>query len=114
MEVKIKRPVDLAARIPEWVAPRDTWVQINGADRTPSWAGRYGHGDLSHIRGDGGGGHQKRKYTLVRRGNEIVDIYPKRQHSPYYRREQYRTGQPHWLKVTRYVSDRPISWEIDI
>ena len=53
---------------------------------------------------------EKRKYTLVRRGNEIVDIYPRGQHYPYYLREHYRTGQPRWHKVNRYVSDRPISW----
>ena len=121
VEIRVKQPGDLAVRIPEWAAPPDVRVQVNGVERRVGWDGRYAHvgevkprdtATLSFPMAEGRVevAIEKRKYRLARRGNEVVDVYPRGRHYPYYRREQYRRGQPRWRKVTRYVSDRPIEW----
>ena len=53
---------------------------------------------------------QKRKYTLVPRGNEVVDIYPRGRYYPFYQRNHYRSAEPRWRKVGRFVSARQIDW----
>ena len=94
-------------------------VQVNGADRRVGWSGRYaqvgevGPGDVAtltfpiaertdvvHI--------QKRKYTLVRRGNDVVGIFPRGKYYPFYQGDRYRSGEPRWRKVTRFISHEQI------
>ena len=121
VDVKVKQPADLAVRIPEWVAPREARVQVNGSERSLGWAGRYAQvggvqpedrvtltfpiaerTDEVFI--------QKRKYTLVRRGNDVVAIYPRGRYYPFYQRDHYRSGEPRWRKVMRFLTDRRVDW----
>ena len=53
---------------------------------------------------------EKRKYTLVRRGNDVVEIYPRGRYYPFYQRQHYRSGEPRWRKVQRFVSEDQIDW----
>ncbi len=41
VDVKVKKPLDLSLRIPEWVKPSDARCQVNGQERLLSWEGRY-------------------------------------------------------------------------
>ena len=121
VEIKIKQSVDLAVRIPEWVTPPEVRVQVNRADRNAGSDGRYvqvggvrpgdtvtvtfpiaERTDVVYI--------EKRKYTLVRRGNDVVSIFPRGRYYPFYQREHYRSGEPRWRKLTRFVTDQQIDW----
>ena len=53
---------------------------------------------------------EKRKYTIVRRGNDVVEIYPRGRYYPFYQRQHYRSGEPRWRKVQRFVSEDQIDW----
>ena len=121
VEIKIKQPVDLDVRVPEWVSPKDVRVQVDETERNVDWDGRYVHvgevrpgdtaivtfpiaerRDVVYI--------EKRKYTLVRRGNDVVEIYPRGRYYPFYQRQHYRSGEPRWRKVQRFVSQDQIDW----
>ena len=41
VDVKIKQPVDLSVRIPEWATPEGTRCEVDGDARSLSWDGRY-------------------------------------------------------------------------
>ena len=121
VDIKVKQPVELAVRIAEWVRPAEARAEVNGEARAVSWDGRYARlgavrpGETATItfplpeRTDLVG-IQKRKYTLVRRGNDVVDIFPRGRYYPFYRREHYRSGQTRWRKLTRFVSNEQIAW----
>jgi len=119
VEVKIKEPVDLSVRIPEWVKPRETRCQVNGQDRSLGWDGRYAkigsakpgdvakltfpiseHTDKIWI--------EKREYTVVRKGNDVVSIDPPGVYHPLYQRQHYRKDEPRVRKVTRFISDETL------
>ena len=121
VDIKVKQPVELAVRIPEWVRPAEARAEVNGEARAVSWDGRYAR--LGAVRpGETATvtfplpertdlvGIQKRTYTLVRRGNDVVDIFPRGRYYPFYRREHYRSGQTRWRKLTRFVSNEQIAW----
>ena len=49
------------------------------------------------------------QYSLVRRGNDVVSIFPRGRYYPFYQqRGHYRTGEPRWRKVERFVSDESV------
>jgi len=119
VEVKTKQPVDLSMRIPEWVTPSQTRCQVNGGDRSLGWDGRYAkigqvkpddivtltfpiakRTDRVHI--------QKRPYTLVRKGNEVIHIDPPGRHCPLYQRRHYGDDTARWRKVERFVTGETI------
>ena len=121
VDLKIKQPVDLAVRIPEWVAPADTRCRVNGEDRRVSWNGRYaGVGkvipgdvatltfpigertDVIHV--------EKQRFTLVRKGNDVVSIDPPGRYHPLYQRQHYRDGVTRWRNMERFVSNESIRW----
>jgi hypothetical protein len=126
VDIKIKKPVDLSVRIAEWVKSKDVNVQVNGTDRKVSFDGRYAlvgkvkPSDIVKVtfpieeRTDVvdiwmGMNDTKVRYSLVRRGNDIVEIFPRGRYYPFYsQRGHYRTGQPRWRKVERFVSDEQI------
>ena len=103
MDVKVKQPVELSVRIPEWVAPGDTRCRVNDGERSVSWDGRYAQvglvqpsdvvtltfpiaerTDVVHI--------EKQRFTLVRKGNDVVSIDPPGRYYPLYQRQHYRDG----------------------
>ncbi len=121
VDVKVKQPVDLSIRIPEWVKPADTVCRVAEVERPLGWAGRYAeigevkpgdvvtltfpiteHSETIWI--------EKRKYTLVRKGSDIVAIDPPGQICPLYQREHYRASATRWRKVERFVSKETIHY----
>ena len=121
VEVRVKQPVDLSVRIPEWITPGETRCRVNGQERSPIWDGRYAQlgavkpgdvvtvtfpiferTDVVHI--------EKQRFTLVRKGNEVVSIDPPGRYCPLYQRHHYREGTPRWRKINRFVSDNLIDW----
>ena len=121
VDVKVKRPIDLSIRIPEWVRPEETRCQVNDTERRLGWDGRYAQvgsakpgdtvtltfpiverTDVVQV--------EKQPFTLVRKGNEVVSIDPPGRTHPLYQRERYREDTPRWRKVTRFVSSERIDW----
>ena len=121
VDVQVKQPLDLSVRIPEWVTRGQTRCQVNGTGRDVDWDGRYAHvgsvepGDVAtltfpifertdvvHI--------EKQRFTLVRKGNDVVFIEPPGRHCPLYQRQHYRDDVPRWREVTRFVSHENIDW----
>lgn len=121
LDIKIKVPCQLSVRIPEWVSPSEVRCQVQGKERSLSFDGRYAQvGEVKpqntvtltfpieertcvlHI--------EKQRFTLVRKGNEVVSIHPPGRLHPLYQREHYRDSTPRWKKITRFVSDEQIDW----
>ena len=119
--MKVKQPVDLAVRIPEWVAPGETRCRVNGRDRDLGWDGRYAQvgsvlpQDLvalsfpifertNKIR------VEKQRFTIVRKGNDVVSIDPPGRYNPLYQRQHYRDDEPRWRRFNRFVSNERIDW----
>ena len=119
VDVRVKQPVELWLRIPEWVQPAEAQVQVNGAARPINWQGRYaGVGavkphdvatltfpiservDTVYI--------EKERYTLIRKGNDVVAIDPPGQYCPLYQRAHYRVNSTRWRKIERFVSNEQI------
>ena len=121
VDVKIKEPVDLSIRIPEWVKPGEVRVQVDGADREVGWDGRYAEvgevkpGEVATMtfpiaeRADAVW-IEKEKYTLVRKGNDVVAIDPPGRYCPLYQRDHYRVNTTRWRKIERFVSKEAIYW----
>jgi len=53
---------------------------------------------------------ERRRYDLVRKGNEVVVISPPGVHSPLYLRDHYRETGTRWKKTERFVPDTTIPW----
>ncbi|MFA6107144.1 MAG: hypothetical protein WDA75_00115 [Candidatus Latescibacterota bacterium] len=53
---------------------------------------------------------EKAKYTLVRRGNEVVHIEPPGSSAPLYQRDHYRDGVTLWRRVERFVPEEQVHW----
>jgi len=121
VDVRVKEPLTLSVRIPEWVAPAEARCRVNGAERELGWDGRYAlvgrvaPGDIASLtfpiseRIDVVD-VQKARYTLVRRGNEIVQIDPPGRYAPLYQRQHYRSDAVRWRRIERFVSDETIRW----
>ncbi|MBI2194769.1 MAG: glycoside hydrolase family 127 protein [Planctomycetes bacterium] len=119
VDIRVKHASDLSIRIPEWVSPAETRCKVNGGDRSLSWQGRYAEvgavqsGDLATLTFPiservSRVSIEKRRYTLVRKGNDVVSIQPGGRHCPLYQRQHYRANEPQYSKVTRFVSDHLI------
>ncbi|MDP6438481.1 MAG: glycoside hydrolase family 127 protein, partial [Candidatus Brocadiia bacterium] len=114
VDVRVKQPVGLEIRIPEWVAPRETRCQVNGEERSLAWDGRYAR--VGRVKPDETAtlsfpisertdvvNIEKRAYTLVRKGNEVVSIDPPGRYYPFYQREHYRSNTTRWRTIERFV-----------
>lgn len=53
---------------------------------------------------------EKDRYTLIRRGNEVVLIQPQGTNCPLYQRDHYRDGTTLWRQVERFVPEQQIKW----
>jgi hypothetical protein len=121
VDVKIKEPLELQVRLPEWVSPCQVKCQVNGDDRTLTFAGRFaGVGpvepgdtvmlvfpiferqDVLQIKG--------REFTIIRKGNDVVHIDPPGEHEPYYQRDQYRGAKALFKVSERFVADEVVHW----
>ena len=121
VDVKIKEPVDLSIRIPEWTKPADIRVRVNGSDRALGWDGRYvlvgdvAPGDVATMifpisERTETAWIEKQRYTLVRKGNDVVAIDPPGGYCPLYQREHYRQNATRWKSTERFVSSEDIYW----
>ena len=121
VQVRVKEPLNLEVRLPEWVPPDDARCVVNRAPRALTFDGRYARvGQLK-------AGDQveltfpiaertdtviieKHKYSLIRRGNDVVYIDPPGRNRPLYQRGHYRGGTTLWKQVTRFVPDEEMRW----
>ena len=115
VDVKIKVPARLSIRIPEWATPDGVRVQVNGDDRRVDRGARYvvvgevKPGDVATMtfpiaERTNTVWIEKEKYTIVRKGNDVVAIDPPGQHCPLYQREHYRMNSTRWRKLERFAS----------
>jgi hypothetical protein len=92
---------------------------VNGQDRTPSWQGRYAKvGDVKPgervsltfpiFERTDKVWIEKREYTVIRKGNDVVSIDPPGVYHPLYQRQHYRQNEPRMRKVTRFVSEQTL------
>ena len=121
VDVKIKQAVNLRVRLPDWASPQETRCRLNDADRRVEWDGRYckvgavapgdtvtltfpigERTDVVHI--------EKDRFTLLRRGNDVVSIDPPGRIHPLYQRQHYRDGVTRWRTTSRFVSNEIIPW----
>jgi hypothetical protein len=94
---------------------------VNGEERRVSWDGRYARlgsvapGDVAtltfpirertdviHV--------EKQRFSLVRRGNDVVSIDPPGRYHPLSQRQHYRDGVPRWRSMGRFVSRESVRW----
>ena len=121
VDVRIKEPVALSIRIPEWVKRDEVRLKLNGNDRPVDRDGRYVDvgkvkpGDVATMtfpiteRSDTVW-IEKEDYMLVRKGNEVVAIDPPGRYCPLYQRDHYRQDSTRWRKIERFVSSERIYW----
>jgi DUF1680 family protein len=125
VDVKVKLPVDLSIRIPEWVKPGEATLRVApagapvdaGAARQPGWDGRYARfgavrpGETAALsfpiaeRIERNVPIADRHYTLAIRGNTVVAIDPPGTLCPLYQRGHYREARTRWRRTRRFVSD---------
>jgi len=121
VDVKVKKVYELLVRIPEWVKPDECACTVNDAERKLNWDGRYAK--IGGVKPDDVAtltfpifertdevSIEERKYTLVRKGNDVVDIDPPGKYYPLYQRAHYRENQVLWKKTARFVSQKLIDW----
>ena len=130
VDVRVKEPMDLSIRIPEWVKVSDARVQIKSfkggfgettEDRSVTWDGRYAKvgrvkpRDVVMLtfpiaeRTDSSSVLPER-CKLIRKGNEVVAVAPPGQDCPLYQRDHYRVDDTRWRKVQRFVSREHLAW----
>ena len=121
VDVRVKQPVTLRVRLPEWARPGDLVTQVDGTVRETAQQGRYAvvgevapgqtvgvsfplpnRTDHVHI--------EKRPYTLKRRGNDVIAIDPPGRHLPLYQRQHYASGSPRFRRVERFIPERVVHW----
>ena len=121
VDIKIKQAVSLEVRIPVWASQKETRCRVNGADRRVSWERRYcqvgsvspgdavmltfpigERTDIVHI--------EKERFTLVRKGNDVVSIDPSGRFHPLYQRQHYRDNATRWRSMERFASAETIQW----
>jgi len=128
VDIRMKTTADLSIRIPEWISESAKNDQVrctvNNVDHPFTWEGmngryaRVGNVASSDVitltfpifertevvenYGD--------KYTIIRRGNEVVDIDPKGTYWPYYQRPGYRNDKPLFKTTERFVVDGLIQY----
>jgi hypothetical protein len=121
VDVKVKQPVELFVRIPEWVMPEKVRCLVAGEGRPLRFRGRYAQvgavkagetatlifpiaerTDVVSI--------EKHRYTLIRKGNDVVHVDPPGATYPLYQRAHYRENQARWKKVTRFVANQQLVW----
>jgi hypothetical protein len=121
VDVKVKEACDVSIRIPEWVRPDQCRCTVNGREQPLSWDGRFA------LVGKVNSGRtmtltfpiaetshelwiEKQKYTITRKGNDVVYIDPPGQNWPLYQRAHYRVRETRWRKTTRFVSADVLAW----
>jgi hypothetical protein len=121
VQMKVKQPLDLKIRIPEWVHPAEAQCEVGGKVRSLTYDGRYAEiGEVAKgqtvvlafpiFERTERRRIEKFDYTFVLRGNEVVQVDPQGKYCPMYQRGHYRTDQPLYQKVTRFISPDELQW----
>jgi hypothetical protein len=107
--------------MPEWVKPEEVTVRVGEETRRTGWDGRYA--EVGQVRS----GDvvtltfpiqecrevvciEKRRFTVIRKGNDVVYIDPPGRYCPLYQRAHYRVEGTRWRKIEQFVSDEQIHW----
>lgn len=119
VDVKIKRPLNLSVRIPEWVQTCEVRASVNGKNFPVTFKSRYAQ--IGQVTSNQTVtltfpiserkeqvSVQGQKYTLTIRGNTVVDIDPPGQFCPVYQRAHYREGITRWRKTNRFIADNTL------
>jgi len=117
VDVKVKQPVELSIRIPEWVKPEEASATVDGENRDITFVGRYAQlgsvnaGQKAILTFPISERDEKtviegREYMLRIKGNTVIGISPGGKHSPLYQRAYYRENSTRWHKVNRFLIDR--------
>jgi hypothetical protein len=121
VDLRVKQPVDLAVRLPEWVALDAVTVTVDGRYRPVGWQGRHAQigpvapgatvtvafpiaERLETIQ------VEKRRFSVILKGNEVVAIDPPGRYCPLYQRDHYRESGTRWRVIERFVTDEAIRW----
>lgn len=118
VDVRVKSPVRLSVRIPEWVTPGQTACQVNDQKREVGWQGRYAQvggvkpGDAVTLTFPISERTVKEtlygtEYTMTIKGNSVVAMDPPGKYYPFYQRAHYRENEVRWVKRKQFVSARP-------
>jgi hypothetical protein len=121
VELKIKEPLSLEVRIPEWVKAGEAKCEVDSDARVIGYEGRYaqigkvGRGQTVVVTFPISERTEKRRiegydYTFIVRGNDVVAADPSGKYCPFYQRGHYRTGTPLYEKVRRFVSAQEVPW----
>ena len=116
VDVKIKQPVTLAIRIPEWVKPDEVRCRVSGQERVLQFEGRYAQvgavqpKDTVTLTFPNPERKEtvwieKHRYTLYLKGNTVVDIDTPGATIPLYQRAHYRDNVTRWRKIARFVPE---------
>lgn len=122
VDVKVKKPVNLQVRIPEWTEPEKTVCKVNGQVRQLKWKDRYAQ--VGQVKSGGvvvvtfpiEERTVKEKmwgtdFTMIIKGNSVVFIDPPGKYYPFYQRDHYRQNQVRWVKRRQFVADQSaIDW----
>lgn len=124
VDIKMKQDcANILVHAPEWIPTGSGKVtaQVDGAPRDLAWRGRYL--SLGEVKKE-----QKitiafpisektvkekmgpETYTLLVRGNTVVQIDPPGRICPLFQREYYRSDQPRFIKVQRFVCENSIQY----
>lgn len=114
VDVQMKTDCELEIRLPEWASPEETSGVVNNTPVELTYSGRYTRfgrlqrGDIATLVfpirertvdtqiGD-------RSYSLVIKGNDVVDIHPSGIWYPYYQRSHYRQSIAPLIEFQRYI-----------
>lgn len=122
VDVKVKKPVNLQLRIPNWVETEKTVCIVNEQPRELTWEDRYavvrevkpGDDVVLNFPIEERTVSEKMwgvNYTMVIKGNSVVYIDPPGKYYPFYQRDHYRKNQVRWVKRRQFVSaDVPHVW----
>jgi hypothetical protein len=121
VDVRIKEACEVAIRIPEWAGPNQCKCTVDHREQALSWDGRFA------LVGKVKAGRtvtltfpisetthelwiEKKKYTIIRKGNDVVYIDPPGENCPLYQRAHYRVSETRWRKIERFVSADRVDW----
>ena len=121
VDVEVKQDLDLEIRLAEWVEPREAACTVDGQLRGLAFDGRYAQVGAVEagqtvtltfpmIERTDQVIIEKRPYTIIRRGNDVVWIDPPGTNCPLYQRGHYRQSETLWKNVRRFVPEEEIAW----
>ena len=119
VEIKPRKTGELRIRLPDWATAETLKVVINGKPAVFGAEGAYiillsEEGDEIVLEMPVPESKtvitvEKRKYTITRRGNDVMDITPRGGVCPLFSRSRYN-GEVTYKKVIRFITDEDIDW----